>query len=50
MRPSPQYDTQTVRVKRAPGADCETVKDGKIIYSRFVFDRAPFDAARNAGS
>ena len=42
------YDTQTVPVKSAPGAECVTVKDGKITYSRFVFDRAPFDAARNA--
>jgi len=44
------YDTQTVPVKNAPAAECVTVKDGKIIYSRFVFDRAPFDAARNAAS
>ena len=44
------YDTQTVPVKSAPGAECVTVKDGKIIYSRCIFDRAPFDAARNAGS
>jgi len=27
-----------------------TVRDGKITYSRFVFDRAPFDAARTAAS
>ena len=44
------YDTQTVPVKSAPGAECVTVKDGKITYSRFVFDRAPFDAAQNAAS
>jgi ketosteroid isomerase-like protein len=44
------YDTQTVPVKSAPAAECVTVKDGKITYSRFVFDRAPFDAARNATS
>ena len=44
------YDTQTVPVKSAPGAEFVTVKDGKITYSRFVFDRAPFDAARNAAS
>jgi hypothetical protein len=44
------YDTQTVPVKSAPAAECVTVKDGKITYSRFVFDRAPFDAARNAAS
>ena len=35
------YDTQTVPVQSAPGAECVTVKDGKITYSRFVFDRAP---------
>ena len=44
------YDTQTVPVKSSPGAECVTVKDGKITYSRFVFDRSPFDAARNAAS
>jgi ketosteroid isomerase-like protein len=40
------YDTETVPVKSAPGAEYVTVTDGKISYSRFVFDRAPFDAAR----
>jgi len=44
------YDTQTVPVKSAPGAEYVTVKDGKITYSRFVFDRAPFEAARNAAT
>jgi hypothetical protein len=44
------YDTQTVPVKSAPGAECVTVKDGKITYSRFVFDRAPFGAAGNAAT
>ncbi len=44
------YDTQTVPVKSAPAAEYVTVKDGKITYSRLVFDRAPFDAARNAVS
>ena len=44
------YDTQTMPVKSAPAAECVTVKDGKITYSRFIFDRAPFDAARNAAS
>jgi ketosteroid isomerase-like protein len=42
------YDTETVPVPSAPGAECVTVTDGKITYSRFVFDRAPFDAARQA--
>ena len=44
------YDTATVPVKSAPGAECVTVKDGKITYNRFVFDRAPFDAARMASN
>ncbi len=43
------YDTETVPVKSAPGAECVTVTDGKITYSRFIFDRAPFDAARRTG-
>jgi ketosteroid isomerase-like protein len=42
------YDTETVPVKSAPGAECVTVRNGKITYSRFIFDRAPFDAARRA--
>ena len=36
------YDTKTVPVASAPGAEYVTVKDGKIVRSRFVFDRAPF--------
>jgi ketosteroid isomerase-like protein len=44
------YDVETVPVKSAPGAECVTVKDGKITYSRFVFDRTPFDAGRKAAS
>jgi hypothetical protein len=40
------YDTTTVPVPSAPGAECVTVKSGKITYSRFLFDRAPFEAAR----
>jgi hypothetical protein len=43
------YDTETLLVKSAPGAECVTVSDGRITYSRFVFDRAPFDAARKNG-
>lgn len=42
------YDTETVLVPSAPGAECVRVRDGRIVYSRFVFDRAPFDAARRA--
>jgi hypothetical protein len=44
------YDTETVPVSSAPAAEYVTVNDGKITYSRFVFDRAPFDAARSAAS
>ena len=44
------YDTETVPVASAPGAECVTVTDGKITYSRFIFDRAPFDAARRLSS
>jgi ketosteroid isomerase-like protein len=42
------YDTETVPVTSAPAAECVIVADGKITYSRFIFDRAPFDAARTA--
>jgi ketosteroid isomerase-like protein len=41
---------ESVPVRSAPGAECVTVQDGKITYSRFIFDRAPFDAARKAQS
>jgi len=40
------YDTETVPVPSAPAAECVTVRNGKIVHSRFIFDRAPFDAAR----
>ena len=40
------YDTETVPVKSAPGAECVSVRDGKIVRSRFVFDRVPFAEAR----
>ena len=40
------YDTKTLPVESAPGAECVTVRDGRIVYSRFIFDRAPFQAAR----
>src|SRR4029077_4053078 len=44
------YDTETKLVKSAPAAECVTVKDGKITYSRFIFDRAPFDTARKVAA
>lgn len=42
------YDTKTLPVESAPGAECVTVSDGRITRSRFLFDRAPFQAARAA--
>ena len=42
------YGTETIPVKSAPAAECVTVHDGKITHSRFIFDRAPFEAARKA--
>jgi ketosteroid isomerase-like protein len=42
------YDTETVPVKSAPAAECVTVTDGRITHSRFVFDRLPFETARQA--
>lgn len=44
------YDTRTVPVPSAPASECVTVKDGKIVYNRFIFDRAPFAAAREVAS
>jgi ketosteroid isomerase-like protein len=44
------YDADTVPVKDAPGAECVTVRDGKISHMRIIFDRLPFDAARRAQS
>jgi len=44
------YDTATIPVASAPAAECVTVADGKITHSRFIFDRAPFEAARNAAA
>lgn len=42
------YDTKTALVESAPAAECVTVRNDKITYNRFIFDRAPFDAARRA--
>jgi hypothetical protein len=42
------YDTDTVPVKDAPGAECVTVGDGKITHMRIIFDRLPFEEARRA--
>lgn len=42
------YDTATVPVASAPAAELLTVVEGRITADRFIFDRAPFDAARAA--
>jgi hypothetical protein len=42
------YDTRTPPVASGPGAECLTVRDGKIVHNRFIFDRLPFEAARQA--
>ena len=42
------YDTRTPPVASAPGAECLTVQDGRIVHNRFIFDRLPFEAARPA--
>jgi ketosteroid isomerase-like protein len=44
------YDTDSIPVKGAPAAEGLTVRDGKIVHSWFIFDRAPFDAARRAAA
>jgi hypothetical protein len=42
------YDTRSTLVASAPAAECLTVVHGKITYNRFIFDRVPFVAARQA--
>lgn len=42
------YDSVTQLVAQAPGAECVRVDSGRIVHSWFVFDRAPFMAARSA--
>jgi hypothetical protein len=44
------YDTDTVPVTDAPGAECVTVQDGKITHMRILFDRLPFEEARKAAA
>lgn len=39
------YDTDTIPVKHARGAEYVTVASGKIVHSHFVFDRLPFREA-----
>ena len=42
------YDTDTIPVKDAPGAEFVTVRGGKIAHMRIIFDRLPFEEARRA--
>jgi ketosteroid isomerase-like protein len=42
------YDTRTPPVASGPGAECLTVRDGKVVHNRFIFDRLPFEAARRS--
>ncbi|HEY9412197.1 MAG TPA: nuclear transport factor 2 family protein [Jiangellaceae bacterium] len=42
------YDTDTVPVLNAPGAECLTIADDTITQVRIIFDRVPFVAARQA--
>jgi ketosteroid isomerase-like protein len=44
------YNTRTVPVPDAPGAECLTVADGKVVYNRFIFDRLPFAEARRSST
>lgn len=39
------YDTAATVVPSAPGAEHVTVRDGKIVHSRLIFDRLPFAQA-----
>jgi SnoaL-like protein len=44
------YDTETVPVPHAPGAECHTVDNGMITHITIIFDRQPFTEARAASS
>lgn len=44
------YDTDTVPVPHAPGAECHTIEGGKITHITIIFDRQPFTQARAAAS
>jgi hypothetical protein len=44
------YDTDTVPVAHAPGAECHHVEDGKITRVTIIFDRQPFTQARAAAA
>lgn len=40
------YDTDTVPVPHAPGAEWHTIESGKITHMTIIFDRQPFTQAR----
>jgi hypothetical protein len=42
------YDTDTVPVHHAPGAEWHKVENGKITHITIIFDRQPFSDARRA--
>lgn len=42
------YDTRTALVESGPGAELVRVRDGRIVHSRFLFDRLPFEQARRS--
>jgi hypothetical protein len=42
------YDTATRPVPQAPGAEWVTVANGRITHMRIIFDRLPFETARQA--
>ncbi|MEV8372327.1 nuclear transport factor 2 family protein [Kribbella sp. NPDC056861] len=44
------YDTSTRPVADAPGAELHTVRDGKIVELRIIFDRLPFEQARTVAA
>ena len=48
--PPPLFSTTPQPQPERPTAECFAVADGKITCSRFIFDRAPFDAARAAAT
>jgi ketosteroid isomerase-like protein len=41
------YDTETTLVASGPAAEHVTVRDGRIVHNRFIFDRLPFAQARS---
>ena len=44
------YDTDTLPVSGAPGAERITVRAAKIVHIRIIFDRLPFEMARRAAT